>query len=908
MAEGNFLWGSGGEKQDPNERRRRIAEAMMKSGMDATPIQSWTQGAARVAQALIGGWQAGDLDTKEKSGQAEADRQFAQLTGAGAQPAAPSMAGGASRTMAMPGVTPEMKTGIADAAGALGISPVDLATTISYETGGTFDPTKAGPTTKWGQHRGLIQFGEPQAKQYGVDWSNPVGSQLGANGAVVAYLRDRGVKPGMGLMDIYSTINAGAPGLYDRSDAGAGGAPGTVADKVNNQMAGHRAKAMALFGNAGGPDVAMTLPDRGGLTGPAASYAQNLPGRSGGAMPDDLLQPAADRPAPGASFVSEETGTPGFFIPPGPQPENGFLGERGALPNFDPETGRWQGPSNPPALAAAPQPAPDPMPDGPAPAMTGATMNDVLAVNRPLDPMFQSEGASQPWMGSAIMPAPPQPQVAQAAPMPPPRPSDLAMPQVDLPAPGARQAMAQVPVAPAPSAAGYPAIDPNSNDAGALSGLVASEEARRGQPSGASIMLPGGSAAPSGSSPSIFDRIAAAVGGGNSQPAPTAAPSPGVQRVAAASDATAQPAAAAPSAGVERVASAMPGQNSQTAAAMAVLNNPYARPAQRAIAQSIVERSLAPKNVQTVDLGNSIGVLDAQGNVTRQIPKTAAPSKPSYGKIGVDGNGDEVFGFIDPEKQIVTPSAAGKVPQGGQPAATAGSNGQAPAGAGQPAIPPAPPGVNGKIWREEQSKRAVENNLPASFEDTTKARNEIVQLPAYKNMAQAAPIYRGMAEAAGRNTKAADLNLVYGLGKIMDPGSVVREGEIQMANDAQGWSQKLNGMIAQINGGGGLTPEGRKSLMAEAYGRLKSYEGLYNQDADFYRGLAKNRRMNPDEIVRSFGTFEPWEPAPPPGAAKPGAPGAPAAAPSAPKSKADFDALPSGSRFLDPNGQVRVKP
>src|SRR5690606_16799416 len=69
----------------------------------------------------------------------------------------------------VPNVDPRIATGIVETANALGIDPVDLATTISYETGGTFDPTKSGPTTKWGQHRGLIQFGEPQAQQYGVN-------------------------------------------------------------------------------------------------------------------------------------------------------------------------------------------------------------------------------------------------------------------------------------------------------------------------------------------------------------------------------------------------------------------------------------------------------------------------------------------------------------------------------------------------------------------------------------------------------------------------------------------------------------------------------------------------------------------------------------------------------------------
>ena len=151
----------------------------------------------------------------------------------------------------------DIRQGIFDTAQALGIQPVDLATAISYETAGTFDPTKRGPTTQWGQHRGLIQFGEPQAKKYGVDWNNPLGSQLGPQGAVANYLRDTGVKPGMGLLDIYSAINAGGVGLYNRSDANNGGAPGSVRDKVEKQMAGHRRKAEQMFGSQGIANDAM---------------------------------------------------------------------------------------------------------------------------------------------------------------------------------------------------------------------------------------------------------------------------------------------------------------------------------------------------------------------------------------------------------------------------------------------------------------------------------------------------------------------------------------------------------------------------------------------------------------------------------------------------------------------------
>lgn len=182
----------------------------------------------------------------------------------------------------------ELARGIIETAKAIGADPLDLATAISYETGGTFDPKQAGPTTQWGQHRGLIQFGEPQAKQHGVDWDNPLQSQLGSDGAIASYMRSSGFQPGMGMLDLYSTINAGAPGRYGASDANNGGAPGNVQDKVEQQMAGHRQKAMELLGMSqpnvstkGSTDLGMiggVKPDGSAwqsLTGQGRAHASN---------------------------------------------------------------------------------------------------------------------------------------------------------------------------------------------------------------------------------------------------------------------------------------------------------------------------------------------------------------------------------------------------------------------------------------------------------------------------------------------------------------------------------------------------------------------------------------------------------------------------------------------------------
>ena len=165
--------------------------------------------------------------------------------------------------------------GIADTANAIGMRPQDLATIISYETGGTFDPKKAGPTTKWGQHRGLIQFGEPQARKYGVDWQDPINSQLGANGAVAKYFKASGWKPGMDILNAYSIVNAGSPGKFNASDTAAGGAPGTVRDKVQNQFAPHARKAAQLMaGIGGGMDKQQSFDDIfGGTWQPSNRYA-----------------------------------------------------------------------------------------------------------------------------------------------------------------------------------------------------------------------------------------------------------------------------------------------------------------------------------------------------------------------------------------------------------------------------------------------------------------------------------------------------------------------------------------------------------------------------------------------------------------------------------------------------------
>ena len=102
-----------------------------------------------------------------------------------------------------------------------GYNAGDILKMINYES--------SGRENVWGgkgnKYFGLFQAGPSERKQFGVDTTHPTASNQ--IDALFKYLPARGFKPGMGLLDLYSTINAGSPGRYNASDGN-----GTVASHV----------------------------------------------------------------------------------------------------------------------------------------------------------------------------------------------------------------------------------------------------------------------------------------------------------------------------------------------------------------------------------------------------------------------------------------------------------------------------------------------------------------------------------------------------------------------------------------------------------------------------------------------------------------------------------------------------
>ena len=155
-------------------------------------------------------------------------------------------AGPMRASMTGTGIAPvEQTNALVEVAGELGVSPIDLATIIGFETGGTYDPGIVGG--EGGNYQGLIQFGVPERAAYGVVPGMSFEEQL--RGPVKRYFQDRFAKAGMStqganLEDLYTTVIAGNPGANrDARDSF-----GTSARSGVAKMGPHRERAMQRFG------------------------------------------------------------------------------------------------------------------------------------------------------------------------------------------------------------------------------------------------------------------------------------------------------------------------------------------------------------------------------------------------------------------------------------------------------------------------------------------------------------------------------------------------------------------------------------------------------------------------------------------------------------------------------------
>lgn len=108
---------------------------------------------------------------------------------------------------------PTRARAIAKTAAAVGIDPRIVYSIVGFETAGTFNPDIRGGSDRdgkrKGQYLGAIQFSPENQKRYGIRPGMTFEEQMEA---VTLYLKDTGVKPGMGLADVYAAVLTGRAG------------------------------------------------------------------------------------------------------------------------------------------------------------------------------------------------------------------------------------------------------------------------------------------------------------------------------------------------------------------------------------------------------------------------------------------------------------------------------------------------------------------------------------------------------------------------------------------------------------------------------------------------------------------------------------------------------------------------
>jgi hypothetical protein len=135
-----------------------------------------------------------------------------------------------------------------------------------------------------------------------------------------------------------------------------------------------------------------------------------------------------------------------------------------------------------------------------------------------------------------------------------------------------------------------------------------------------------------------------------------------------------------------------------------------------------------------------------------------------------------------------------------------------------------------------------------TFKQTNELRNTFQNLPEVKSWNITQPILMSAREASKDTSGASDLNLIYALGKALDPNSVVREGELELAAGTGSLGEKLKGYYKSTTAGGKLTPEVKQDLLRQIESRTYAQKKQYDSAKKQYTSIANKYKLDPGEL------------------------------------------------------------
>lgn len=161
--------------------------------------------------------------------------------------------------------------------------------------------------------------------------------------------------------------------------------------------------------------------------------------------------------------------------------------------------------------------------------------------------------------------------------------------------------------------------------------------------------------------------------------------------------------------------------------------------------------------------------------------------------------------------------------------------------------------TNAAALRDQAQATRDAATIQSGFKNETELRKEFEGLPEVKNYKQAYPAFAAVKDAASRNTPQSDINIIYGIAKLYDPTSVVREGEYATVANSPNIPERIKGYAQFLQGGGRLSKATKEQLVQEAQGRLGTYKAEVDKARGSYEQIAKRRNIDPGSVFQDMG-------------------------------------------------------
>jgi hypothetical protein len=137
-------------------------------------------------------------------------------------------------------------------------------------------------------------------------------------------------------------------------------------------------------------------------------------------------------------------------------------------------------------------------------------------------------------------------------------------------------------------------------------------------------------------------------------------------------------------------------------------------------------------------------------------------------------------------------------------------------------------------------------------EAISNARREFTSLPAVRSFAEQTASFGRVIASAEDPSPAGDLALIFNYMKVLDPGSVVREGEFATAQNAGGVDERARALYNRVLEGTRLTVGQREDFVDRAARIYRQGEEQYTSLADQYAQFARAAGLPVEEVVPDF--------------------------------------------------------